>query len=352
MAKKRLKNSLLLILFLSLTGCSNASYYLQASLGQWEMLSLRQPVSTLIAHPKTDPHLKKQLELTQKLRTFAKDHLKLPSDGSFESYVDLKRPSATWIVFATEEFSLKPLVWCFPIAGCLGYRGYFHLQDAEDFAQTLKQKDYDIAVIGSPAYSTLGWFKDSLLNTYLFWPDSLLANLMFHELAHQKLYVADDTAFNESYAQAVGQIGVQRWLKHTQQPLAIEAYQNYLTRRAHFLDILKKTRLTLKKLYQSNLAKDTMREEKKQVLAQTCQKIQTLFSNNSLTTKTPSTFCKPLNNAKLASVNLYATWVSAFLKLYQNSEGIMSHFHDKVERLSQLTPDQRTHTLLINGSSQ
>ena len=250
--KPTMKTLLLLpLLTVLLSGCSNLSYYFQAAQGQWDLISRKQDISLLIVNPTTEPHMKKRLRLAQNLNRFARETLLLPTQGSYETYADLERPYATWVVFATPRFSLTPLKWCFPITGCLGYRGYFKEAEARRFAESLQEKSYDTHVKGSPAYSTLGWFDDPLLNTFLFWPESHLAGLIFHELAHQKLYIPGATTFNESYAEAVSQIGVVLWLKKRHASQALEKWRNFKKQQAALLHIMQKTRSSLQTLYDS-----------------------------------------------------------------------------------------------------
>lgn len=340
-----MKNLFLIpLLMVLLSGCANLPYYFQAAQGQWELFSKEQPISHLIANPDTHPRMKEQLMLAQKLSRFARETLLLPTHGSYEHYVNLERPFATWVVFTTPEFSLTPLQWCFPFTGCLGYRGYFKEADAQQFATSLKDKHHDIYVGGSPAYSTLGWFDDPLLNTFISWPEARLASLIFHELAHQKLYIPGETAFNESYAEAVSQVGVVRWLENHHTSEALEKWQSYQKKRANFLHIIQKIRAALKKLYDSPRANAVMRTEKKRLLDEGCLELKNL--QEPIDKKTPTlAFCTGLNNAKLASVNLYAKWVGAFQKLYQQVGFDMAAFHETAARIGRLEQKQRTNHL-------
>ena len=193
-------------------GCTSLGYYLQSVGGQLMLLQSRQEISQLLADPATPDPLKKRLEAALKIRDFACAELKLPDNRSYRSYADLRRPYVVWNVFATKEFSIKPERWCFFIAGCVGYRGYFSKEGADNFAQEMRARGDDVFVAGVPAYSTLGWFDDPVLNTFVNYSDYELARLIFHELAHQVMYVQNDTEFNESFAVAVETDGIRRWL--------------------------------------------------------------------------------------------------------------------------------------------
>ncbi|MBI5783517.1 MAG: aminopeptidase, partial [Gammaproteobacteria bacterium] len=209
---KYCRHSLTLLLLLAVvSGCASPGYYLHAVSGQIEILNKRRPVEEVLNDPATTPQTRQQLKLVRRLRDFASRELGLPDNDSYRSYTDLERPFVVWDVFAAPELSLEPKQWCFLVAGCVPYRGYFARDEAEQFAADLKQDGYDVYVGGVPAYSTLGWFNDPLLNTFIHRSEPELAGLLFHELAHQKIYVSGDTTFNESFATVVELEGVKRW---------------------------------------------------------------------------------------------------------------------------------------------
>ncbi len=342
-----LRTGFLLPLLLMLAGCGSLSYYAQAVGGQMDLTARRQPVSALLAARETPADLKKKLALATALNRFAHEELQLPASGSFRSYADLERPFATWVVFATPEFSLKPLEWCFPVTGCLGYRGYFNREDAETFAAGLQPDTIDRFVTGSPAYSTLGWFEDPLLNTFIHWPEEKLAALMFHELAHEKLYVADDTAFNESYAEAVSQAGVARWLRKQGRPQTLKKFQRELKQRDAFVRWVIRTREKLKKLYASDLPPADMRIKKKNLLTRALKDPIWGEKGGEVTEeqKKKNPFSHHLNNAKLASVNTYTRWVPAFSRLLALLGGDMIAFHRAAAELANLSKTERREKL-------
>ena len=203
-----------------LNGCSSTGYYSQLLTGQWHVLQAREPVAKVVADPQRDPVLRQHLARSQAARTFASEQLKLPDNQSYRLYADLKRPYVVWNVFATPEFSLDPVTYCFPVAGCVAYRGYYAQGAARGDAALKREQGMDVWVSGVEAYSTLGWFDDPILNSMLHWGDERLATLIFHELAHQRFYVKDDTEFNESFASFVEQEGTRQWRAYQGLPAA------------------------------------------------------------------------------------------------------------------------------------
>ena len=201
-----------------LGGCTNLGYYYQAVEGQMQIWHRSRPIKQVIDDAQTPAQIRERLELVLRVRDFASAELALPDNGSYRKYADVERPFVVWNAFAAGEFSVAPKEWCFLFAGCVGYRGYFSQAGAERFAEDLKRQGLDVFVAGIPAYSTLGWFDDPVLNTVVRYPDAQLAQLIFHELAHQVFYVAGDTMFNESFAVAVELEGVDRWLARDGDP--------------------------------------------------------------------------------------------------------------------------------------
>jgi predicted aminopeptidase len=193
-----------------LSGC----YYLHLAGGQMEMNRKREPIEDVIASPNTDATLRRRLELAARARDFAMSDLGLPDNGSYRTYADLGRRYVTWNLFAAPEFSVRPKEWCFPIAGCVGYRGYFDEARATKEAGKMRGKGYDVFVGPAIAYSTLGHLRDPVLNTMFGYGDSELAAFIFHELAHQAVYAPDDSDFNEAFATVVETEGLERWLAH------------------------------------------------------------------------------------------------------------------------------------------
>jgi len=271
---------LLLVIMLLLSSCSGIAYYSQLLGGQFTLWQQRQPIEQLMVDNSLDPQLKRQLQKIMALRQFAVARLGLPDSASFHYYNDLNRSHVLWNVFAAEEFSVEPKRWCFPIAGCVAYRGYFSRRAAIDYAQQLRGQGYDTFVGGVSAYSTLGWFADPVLSSFVYRDEAELAALIFHELAHQQLYQLGDTAFNESFATAVAIAGVTRWYQSRADGLseltvdhrsgskvAEDMRRNRDLQRA-FVELLMVARADLAALYQQDLSAPLMRSQKQLILTQ------------------------------------------------------------------------------------
>jgi len=303
---------------LSISGC----YYMQAARGQLDVMSKREPIDELIEAPDTPEELAARLRLVSEARQFAIDELLLPDNDSYRSYADLGRDYVVWNVFAAPEFSLDPKTWCFPIAGCVAYRGYFSEDAARRKADQLAEDGLDVAVGGVPAYSTLGRFDDPVLNTMMHWEDADLVATIFHELAHQVLYVKNDSAFNESFATTVEEIGIERWLTSRDQGGDFNDYNERRERREKTMDTIAAARSDLEKLYASSKAAQEMRRAKETRLAQ-------------LANELPAELEIDLNNARLASMSLYQSRVPEFRALYEKCERELRCFYDQAELLSQ-----------------
>ena len=331
-----------LLLFLAvLTGCTSPLYYAQAVSGQMEILTKRRPIEEVLADPATSPETRRQLELVQRLRDFASRELALPDNRSYRTYADLERPFAVWNVYAVPELSLEPKRWCFIIAGCVPYRGYFARDQAEQFAASLKQKGYDVYVGGVPAYSTLGWFDDPLLNTFIHKTEAELAGLLFHELAHQKIYVSGDSAFNESFATVIELEGVKRWFQQSGNAKEAEAYRQKIQRREEFTALVLKHRARLKEIYASDSSDAEKRAAKVRVFEELRNDYAKLKSGWNGYAAFDNWFKQDLNNAHLAAIVLYNQYVAVFQTLLAQHGGDLATFYREVERLAQLPPDER-----------
>ncbi|WP_430962059.1 aminopeptidase [Pseudomonas cremoricolorata] len=325
---------------LVLSGCSSLGYYGQLAEGQWQLLRARQPVSALIDDPRTSPALRQQLQRAQTARRFASQTLKLPDNQSYRVYADLGRPFVVWNVFATPELSLQPLSHCFPIAGCVAYRGYYRQGAARGAAALLRQQGMDVYVGGVEAYSTLGWFDDPILSSMLTWGDERLATLIFHELSHQRVYVPDDTAFNESYATFVEQEGTREWRRAQGLALADERAPQ---QRDQFVALVLEARERLQALYASPRSDADKRLAKQAEFARLRQRYQRVRDQQWAGDRRYDAFIYgPLNNAKLLPFGLYDQWVPAFAALFRQVEGDWTRFHQRVERLGQLPAAART----------
>ncbi|MBK8181608.1 MAG: aminopeptidase [Candidatus Competibacteraceae bacterium] len=326
---------------LTLSGCADLAYYRQTVAGQWELLQARRPVAAVLADPATTPALRRRLETAQALRRFASTELGLPDNGSYRSYADLKRPQAVKNVFAAPELALAPRQWCYLAVGCLSYRGFFDAPAAQHFADALRVAGDDVYVADIPAYSTLGWFDDPLLNTFIQWPTGRLAELMFHELAHQRLYLAGDTAFNEAFATAIGRLGAERWLH--QRGTVSEQREYAADRRRHdeFLRLVMATRNQLATLYASSRKDSEKRLEKGRILGELRNRYRAMQRAWNGYSGYDRWFDQDLNNAKLAGNSTYYRWVPAFIALYEREGRAFTAFYRAVERLEQLPASER-----------
>jgi predicted aminopeptidase len=326
-----------LLLAICLSGCS--TYYGQLAVGQLDLLRHRESIAAIVDNPRTDPELRQRLSLALQARRFASSTLALPDNGSYRMYADIQRPFVVWNLFATEEFSVAPVDHCFPIAGCVAYRGYYREGRARGAAALLKAEGYDTLVAGVQAYSTLGWFDDPLLNTMLRWDDERLAGLIFHELAHQQLYVPGDTPFNESYASFVEREGLRQWRASRGLPATGDAAHE------HYADLSRlvlQTRERLEAIYASDLGEDDMRAAKRGEFMRMRQAYRQLRDGR---WKGDSRFdrwiAQPLNNASLVPFGLYDRWVPAFAALFEQVDSDWLRFHSRVEALGRLQSDER-----------
>ena len=330
-------------LALLLTGCANVGYYLQSMGGQLEIWRLQQPIDDLVKHPETPEPLKRKLATVLEIRAFASRELGLPENRSYRLYADLKRPYVVWNVFATPEFSVQPVQWCFMLVGCVTYRGYFAKEDADRFAAEYATEGYDAYVGPVPAYSTLGWFPDPVLNTFIHYPDAEIARLIFHELTHQVVYVRDDTVFNESLAVTIEQEGVQRWLARSGDPKQRAAFERTQRIRAAFLQLVRKYRERLDALYRTGVAPDVMRARKAEILHGLDQEYQTLKQQDwGGFGGYDAWFGRRPNNAQLASVAIYTQLVPAFQALLKREDADLGRFFAAVRKLALLSKEDRT----------
>lgn len=323
------------------SGCATIGYYGQSIKGHLGVMAKAEPIEELVNDARTPPALKTKLQEVLAIRAFASGYLALADNGSYRSYADIGRPYVVWNVFAAPELSLQPKQWCFLIVGCVRYRGYYSRENAEDFAAGLRTEGYDIYVSGVPAYSTLGWFDDPVLNTMLGWSDVRLAGLIFHELAHQELFIKGDTAFNESFATAVEQVGVLRWLAAEKGPQAIANYQKRLHRRSQFEELIQGTRGRLQSLYESELSDAEKRAGKQRILEQMRNRYARLKADWGGYTGYDPWFEAPLNNARFAAVSAYGQYVPAFLALLRHKGGDLEAFYEAARRLGRLEPEER-----------
>ena len=328
---------------LPLAACAGPGYYWQLATGQWSLLAKREPIAKLVAAPGTDETLRARLRLALEARRFASDHLGLPRNGSYTSYADLGRPWVLRNVFATPEFSLEAITHCFPIAGCVAYRGYYDDAMAQAEAARLRALGDDVYVGNVPAYSTLGWFDDPLLNTMLGQSDDEIAAGIFHELAHQQLYVKGDTAFNESLASFVEQEGLRQWRAARSLP----PIQDLREQRAEqFTALVLAARERLAALYASALPAEAMRARKQEEIEQLRAEYRALRDGQwAGYSGYDGWMNSEINNAKLLPFGLYHQWIPAFAALYARSGGDWAGFYREARRLGDEKAAARTAAL-------
>ena len=346
MLRQVLKLMFILLFSAACMQCRSLPYYDQAIDGQMEILRKQEPISDLIEDPNTPEKLRKKLIFIQEVRNFAAKELHLPVKDHYLSYVDLNRPYVVWNVYAAPEFSLTPKTWCFPIVGCVAYRGYFSEQDAQRFGDSLKKEGYDVYISGAIAYSTLGWFDDPVLSTFTRLSKPDMAALIFHELAHSVLYIKDDTAFNESFATAVEQEGLRRWQMAANDPKGYESWLNKRQPRQRFIRLVSKYRAKLEELYRNGLPFKENRKQKAAIFNQMKSEFTNLKTIYGNLTAYDAWFARPLNNAHIISVSTYHDWVPAFGKILSESGGDMNTFYRTCRQLAKTDPSERQRILV------
>lgn len=340
------RNILVAVIFaVSLSGCSTISFYWQALNGQAEILNKSRPIESVIQDRATQSELKQRLTKLLAIRDYASKELKLPDNKSYRSYADLKRPFVIWNVFATSEFSTELTQWCFPIAGCVNYRGYFSKENAETFAKSLSKEMTDAFVGGVPAYSTLGYFNDPILNTFIHYPEVELVRLLFHELAHQVVYAQDDSMFNESFATAVEEAGIDRWLESQAGRGLSGDWQAAQSRRADFQKLVLKYQERLKSLYATEISNEAKRFAKQQTFRDLRDEYQSLKNSWGGFAGYDRWFGQELNNARLASIAIYNELVPAFRKLLEKEQGDFARFYEVAKRVAKMEKVSRTEYL-------
>lgn len=340
-------NRLWLLLFpLWLSGCAEITYYAQAVTGHLGIMLNSRTLEQVMDDPATPPETRARLERAREMRDYASRVLKLPENRSYRIYTDLGRPAALWNIFAAPELSLELKTWCYPVAGCVGYRGYFSRARADTHAKELRAEGYEVFVGPVSAYSTVGWFNDPLLNTVLKRPDPELAGVLFHELAHQRLFLPSDTAFSESFATAVEIEGVRRWLTDQGKPEEFTNYMERLKRREQFMELVLRYRKQLETLYASAKPDEAKRAEK----ARTFDELRRDYTALKASWGGYSGFdawltSGELNNARMGAVGVYHQHVPAFQALLVKLNGDFEAFYLEAERIAKLKFAERT-TLL------
>ncbi len=308
---------------------------MQAAGGEWHVLHERVPIDQVIADPHTTPAVREHLEQVRAARQFASQELGLPDNASYRSYADIGRPYVVWNVVAAPAFSVAPKHWCFPVAGCVAYRGYFYEHSAREFALGLETQGFDVAIDGVPAYSTLGKFADPVLSSMLRYGDDDLAATIFHELAHQLLYVRDDSAFNEAFATTVEDVGLERWLAHQGAVRRVQAFHAARQHEQELVRLLASTRARLKQLYASERPRPEMAVLKAEAFTRLAADMRALERRDGVSVPLYEDWIvSGLNNARLASVATYFDCVPGFMRLLHEQDDDLPRFYAAARRLA------------------
>ena len=333
-----LKRVLVLLAASTVSACSSFGYYMDLMAGHSELLEQRKPVSEVIADEKTNNSLRKALQKSQKIRDFASKSLYLPENNSYRQYADLNRPFVVWNVVAAKKLSVEAKKWCFLFVGCLSYKGYFSKEEAQTEAQRLATAGYDVHIAGAKAYSTLGWFDDPLLNTMMYRSEARRAGIIFHELAHQLIYIENDTAFNEAFATVVEQEGIREWFNKNGKHKEYADYLEQNKRDAQINELLLETRKALMLLYKSNAPEERKLIAKKQYFALLQKKYQQL--KKTWSGKNINAFdewmTQGLNNSHLLLVATYYDLVPIFKKIMKEENNNFKKFYARVKKLGRI----------------
>lgn len=346
-----LRALLLSLLTLALAGCANFGYYAQSVGGQMQIFDRQRPIAALLDDPTTPPGLKRKLATVLQIRNYAARELGLPDNDSYRKYADLQRRYVVWDVFAAPPFSVKLQKWCFAFAGCVDYRGYFNEGSATAYAENLRRQGYDVYVSGVSAYSTLGWFDDPILNTVINRPDTEIAGLIFHELAHQLIYLRDDSEFNESFATSVELEGMRRWLARYGTPTQIAAHTEAQARETQFIALVSDYRMRLAKVYLSHADDADKRARKQALLDELRGDYEKLKASWGGMKTYDRWFAHPINNAQIGALATYTQLLPVFDHLLRENGGRLPDFYAAVRRLSRMPKGAREQrlALLVNN---
>jgi len=330
----------------ALGGCGGLGYYAHVAQGHVLLMSSSRSIEDVLGDPTTTAELRAKLREIEELREFAVGTLGLPDNGSYRRYADVDRPALLWSVVATPALSLEPVRWCYPVIGCASYRGYFDKRLAEAFADELVADGMDVSVDPVPAYSTLGWFPDPLPSTVLRMPRVVQGELLLHELAHLRLYVSGDSAFNEAFASAVARLGIERWLRQRQELETLAEWRRDEARRNRFADLLMATRNRLDDVYSADLPDADKEDRKRKLLAGLMDDYAAWKRDQADYSGFDAWFARgPVNNARLASLATYRHWIPAFTALFELAGGEFIPFYDLAVSLAELDPRRRREAL-------
>lgn len=332
---------LILLITVSVNTSTVARYYAQSISGHLELLHKRVPIAELLARHDTPEELRHRLETVLELRRFARDELALPDNDSYLSYSDIGREYVVWNIIATPKFALTPIRWCYPVTGCFSYRGYFSEKNARAYAEKLRQRGLDVVIRGVTAYSTLGWFADPVLNTMLRRDDSRLVKLLLHELAHQKLHIESDTAFNEAFANTVAREGLARWLVKSEFDSSKIDFELQQSREQDFVALIGQTRAELKTLYASSVSKSQKRQRKREIFEELKEQYKAWKERWNGYSGYDTFVLKDMNNAKIASLMTYHNLEHAFEAVLSYVDGDLAKFYKVAANLGSLSRVER-----------
>lgn len=330
-----------IFIVLTISACSSFGYYMDLMSGHSELLEQRRPISEILEDKETAPELRNLLVTSENIREYASKVLHLPENNSYRQYADLKRKYAVWNVVAAKEFSIQPKKWCFLFVGCLSYRGYFSKSDAADYADELKKEGYDVYLVGAKAYSTLGWFDDPLLNTMLYKSEARRAGIIFHELAHQVVYIENDSAFNEAFATTVEEEGIRRWMEQKGKD---DQYQKYIINKKRDTEInqlLQETRNKLKELYKAKISDKEKRQDKKEIFSVMQKEYAQLKKSWGGYDAYDQWMQQELNNAHLLLISTYHDLVPTFKNILKKEKYNLRNFYSAVEKYGSLNKKDR-----------
>ncbi len=332
--------------FLFLSGCSNLNYLVNSVQGHLEVINKTKSIDDLLIEKNLNENLKKKLIISKEARAFAFNELGIKKNNSYTTYADLNRAAVVWNVVAADEFSLELEEWCFVIIGCFKYRGFFDYKDAEEFSKRLlKEKNLEISIIPVPAYSTLGWSSilggDPILNTFINYSDSSFVALIFHEFAHQEIYVKDDTTFNESFATAVEKIAVNQWLLKKNNLKEIEVFKKNEQRKKNFYKQIFFLKHNLDKIYKKNISYEEKRKLKENLMRDFRNTLLFELGKYKFITEGDRNWINKINNSYVGSVGLYQDLVPSFESLFKRNNNSWKAFFNDVKKISKLDKNKR-----------
>ena len=342
----------LALMLTALCGCTSTMYLLQAAHGEWHVIHGRKPIVQVIDDPQTPEPMIRELADVREARDFASRELKLPDNDSYRTYVTIDRPYVVWNVVAAPALSVMPKEWCFPIAGCVAYRGYFNEKRAQAFAKGLQQRGYDVVVEGVPAYSTLGRLPDPIMSTMMRYGSDELASMIFHELAHQLLYVKDDSRFDEAFAVTVANEGLKRWLEYKGRPATIAELEKHRADDRQFIALLRQTRDRLARVYAASAPRAAKLRRKRQLFDELTAQIRAL--ERRLAVRFPvydEWITRGLNNADLASIGTYNDCLPGFERLLRQESDDLPRFYDAARKLARESQARRDAQLCSNAAA-